>query len=224
MVKPDGTVDPWMLANCDNATVVRTTSQSSVPDAGSYEVCSQTVLRLAWLLGRVRATEKSLVQEFDKAARSIAVNFVYLPKDDGVRKKKRQLEENIKAFENLLVLIGYKEALATHEVREWLRANGRPNTAEAVATWYQAIKFSEAAPKAKTVEIHLKIASRVTAKHDIINSLDELESLYGKRHPLATIVNLDAACQKTSCKNGALRDKLLAPRPLLVRFSDQRCN
>jgi hypothetical protein len=112
----------------------------------------------------------------------------------------------------LLVLIGYKEALATHEVREWLRANGRPNTAEAVATWCQAIKFSEAAP------------SRVTAKQDIINSLDELESLYGKRHPLATIVNLDAACQKTSCKNGALQDKLLAPRPLLVRFSDQRCN
>jgi len=63
--------------------------------------------------------------------------------------------------------------------RAWCRNLTRPTQRK---QWQPgAIKFSEAAP------------SRVTAKQDIINSLDELESLYGKRHPLATIVNLDAA-------------------------------
>ena len=207
-LKPDGAVDCWVLARGDYATVIRTTSQSAMPEPGAYEVCSQTTLRLAWCLGRIRATEKSLVQEFEKSARCIAVQFCFLPKDDDARKKRRQLEENIKASESLMCLVGYKEALSTNEVRDFLKSAGRPSTSEAVAAWYASIKWSDQPPTRKTVEIHLKVASRCTG--DVVNILDQLESLYGKRHPLATIGNLDVACQKTSCKNAALQEKLLA--------------
>ena len=98
--------------------------------------------------------------------------------------------------------------MSTNEVRDYLKAHNRANTAEAVSQWYSAIKYVEAAPDRKKIEVHLKIAARLTPA--VIDCLDELESLFGRKHPLGSVINLDIVCQKTSCKNSPLQDKLMA--------------
>ena len=208
-VKADGCVDPWVLSRGNNATVVRATNQSTPPNAGNVEVLSQTTLRLAFMYGRIQA-DKKLAVEFHRAARSIAVQFMFLPHEDDSRRKRFELEENIKASGALFCLIGYKEALNTQEVRDFLKKSNRPATSEAVAQWYSKVKFAESAPDRKKIEVHLKIAGRLNDA--VVDVLGDLESRYGRKHPLGSVVNLDIVCQKTSCKNSPLQDKLFAAR------------
>lgn len=128
--------------------MIRATNRGTPPDPGSFEVLSQTTLRLAFKLGRCKA-DKKLAQEYDRAARSVAIQFMFLATEDEARRKKFEVGENIKASEQLFVLIGYKECLSTNEVRDYLKAHNRASTAEAVSQWYSAIKYVEAAPDRK---------------------------------------------------------------------------
>jgi hypothetical protein len=71
-------------------TVIRCTSLSEPPDAGSYQPVDGDCIRLAWLLAMVRVRRQSQEgdegavarwQEMEEAVRSCPVLFKYIPHD-----------------------------------------------------------------------------------------------------------------------------------------------
>jgi len=96
-------------------TVIRCTSLSEPPEAGSYQPVDGDCIRLAWLLAMVRLrrqcqedgeTAVARWQEIEEATRSCPVLFKYLPDDSEHEKCKWMMAEQSLSMSDSARLVG----------------------------------------------------------------------------------------------------------------------
>lgn len=127
------------------------------------------------------------------------VTFVLLVDSDCFEREKWQSQECIKSLAENTALIGYKRTLALAEVRDKLKAQGKPH-AKDIAQFFASVKFADVddAMSERVILQHLRVFSRMS---DVVKlRLDQMESNFGRRHPLAHLTNIEACTLKTNAK------------------------
>ena len=191
---------------------VRATSQTEPPQKGGLHRLDNDAYLLAFLYAWAQATAHGTADQFRQAAARFRVAFQFLPDADTAERRKWVLMEAARSSSENQHLFGIKRAHAVHNLQQELKLRGARHDTEALTAWFNGVKFchSEDAMTKGSIERQLKIFTRMSADQRIMDALDKLESMYGKRHALASSSALDVLCNRTAVKGNVPLQTTLA--------------
>jgi hypothetical protein len=185
---------------------VRATSKTDPPQKGGLQRLNNDAYVLAFLYAWAESTRHGTADQFVQAATRIRVAFLFLPDADTAERRKWMLMEEARSSSENQHLFGIKRAHAVYNLQQELKARCASHDADALTAWFKGVKFSSTddAMTKGSIERQLKIWLRMSADQRILDALEQLESMYGKRHALASSSALDVLCNKTAMKTSTL--------------------
>ena len=181
---------------------VRATSTSEPPQKGGLQRLDNDAYLMAFLHAWAESTRHGTTDQFRQAATRMRVGFMFLPDADTAERRKWILMEAARSSSENQLLFGVKRAHAVFNLQQELKARGARHDAEALAGWFTGIKFCHAEDTMTkgSIDRQLKIFSRMSADQRIMDALEKMESMYGRRHALASSSALDIMCNRTAMK------------------------